>query len=161
MSQKVKSLFENLPKPKNEIELMLDDDDEEKIDENDINMNLIEFEKDGEDVLKEKIIKEKIDNEIKEKLKSEVVRKNFKRCFDYQRHGGSKKHLFPTRYYTAHLIHLSIFHRDEDSSFFQVPFHHESSLNPPLPALNNLPVILRQIIVLLQISFKMMLSSNF
>jgi len=79
MSQKVKSLFENLPKPKNEIELMLDDDDEEKIDENDINMNLIEFEKDGEDVLKEKIIKEKIDNEIKEKLKSEVVRKNLPR----------------------------------------------------------------------------------
>ena len=79
VSQKVKSLFENLPKPKNEIELMLDDDDEEKIDENDINMNLIEFEKDGEDVLKEKIIKEKIDNEIKEKLKSEVVRKNLPR----------------------------------------------------------------------------------
>ena len=79
MSQKVKSLFENLPKPKNDIELMLDDDDEEKIDENDINMNLIEFEKDGEDVLKEKIIKEKIDNEIKEKLKSEVVRKNLPR----------------------------------------------------------------------------------
>ena len=79
VSQKVKSLFENLPKPKNEIELMLDDDEEEKIDENDINMNLIEFEKDGEDVLKEKIIKEKIDNEIKEKLKSEVVRKNLPR----------------------------------------------------------------------------------
>ena len=79
VSQKVKSLFENLPKPKNDIELMLDDDDEEKIDENDINMNLIEFEKDGEDVLKEKIIKEKIDNEIKEKLKSEVVRKNLPR----------------------------------------------------------------------------------
>ena len=35
MSQKVKSLFENLPKPKNEIELMFDDeDDEDKINEN-------------------------------------------------------------------------------------------------------------------------------
>ena len=80
MSQKVKSLFENLPKPKNEIELMFDDDDDEdKIDENVINKDLMEIEKDGEDVLKEKIIKEKIDKEIKEKLKSEVVRKNLPR----------------------------------------------------------------------------------
>ncbi len=78
MSQKVKSLFENLPKPKNEIELMLDDDDDEedKINENVVDINLMEIEKDGEDVLKEKILKEKIDKEIKEKLKSEVVRKN-------------------------------------------------------------------------------------
>ena len=80
MSQKVKSLFENLPKPKNEIELIIDDDDDEdKIDENVINKDLMEIEKDGEDVLKEKIIKEKIDKEIKEKLKSEVVRKNLPR----------------------------------------------------------------------------------
>ena len=78
MSQKVKSLFENLPKPKNEIELILDDDDDEedKINENVVDINLMEIEKDGEDVLKEKILKEKIDKEIKEKLKSEVVRKN-------------------------------------------------------------------------------------
>jgi pre-mRNA-splicing factor CDC5/CEF1 len=80
MSQKVKSLFENLPKPKNEIELIIDDDDDEdKIDENVIGKDLMEIEKDGEDVLKEKIIKEKIDKEIKEKLKSEVVRKNLPR----------------------------------------------------------------------------------
>ena len=80
MSQKFKSLFENLPKPKNEIELIIDDDDDEdKIDENVINKDLMEIEKDGEDVLKEKIIKEKIDKEIKEKLKSEVVRKNLPR----------------------------------------------------------------------------------
>ena len=80
MSQKVKSLFENLPKPKNEIELMFDDDDDEdKINENVINKDLMEIEKNGEDVLKEKIIKEKIDKEIKEKLKSEVVRKNLPR----------------------------------------------------------------------------------
>ena len=80
MSQKVKSIFENLPKPKNEIELMLDDDDEEdKINENVGDINLMEIEKDGEDVLKEKILKEKIDKEIKEKLKSEVVRKNLPR----------------------------------------------------------------------------------
>ncbi len=81
MSQKVKSLFENLPKPKNEIELMLDDDDDEedKINENVVDINLMEIEKDGEDVLKEKILKEKIDKEIKEKLKSEVVRKNLPR----------------------------------------------------------------------------------
>ncbi len=80
MSQKFKSLFENLPKPKNEIELMFDDDDDEdKINENVINKDLMEIEKDGEDVLKEKIIKEKIDKEIKEKLKSEVVRKNLPR----------------------------------------------------------------------------------
>ena len=80
MSQKVKSLFENLPKPKNEIELMFDDDDDEdKINENVINKDLMEIEKDGEDVLKEKNIKEKIDKEIKEKLKSEVVRKNLPR----------------------------------------------------------------------------------
>ena len=81
MSQKVKSLFENLPKPKNEIELILDDDDDEedKINENVVDINLMEIEKDGEDVLKEKILKEKIDKEIKEKLKSEVVRKNLPR----------------------------------------------------------------------------------
>ena len=80
MSQKVKSLFENLPKPKNEIELMFDDDDDEdKINENVINKDLMEIEKYGEDVLKEKIIKEKIDKEIKEKFKSEVVRKNLPR----------------------------------------------------------------------------------
>ena len=36
----------------------------------------MEIEKNGEDVLKEKIVKEKIDKEIKEKLKCEVVRKN-------------------------------------------------------------------------------------
>ena len=80
MSQKVKSLFENFPKPKNEIELMFDDDDDEdKINENVINKDLMEIEKDDEDVLNEKIIKEKIDKEIKEKLKSEVVRKNLPR----------------------------------------------------------------------------------
>ncbi len=75
MSQKFKSLFENLPKPKNEIELMFDDDDDEdKINENVINKDLMEIEKNGEDVLKEKI-----DKKIKEKLKSEVVRKNLPR----------------------------------------------------------------------------------
>ena len=71
--------------------------------------------------------------------------------FQHQRHWSSKKHLLPTRYDATHLIHLFIFERNEDRTLFQMPFHHELSLNPSFPTSDNLPVVIREIRVFNQI----------